>query len=116
MQDTEFNLSPTQTKFNVLAICLRQAGYAVATKDGQEYSIATISGQGIRGGFAMSHWNEIGHQDVSHHIWNGIAFDRADKFDKYSTCACTLSFPETTECFDFVLEQMRRLRSRTSQN
>lgn len=110
---TNLKLSLSQVKFNSLAAYLRQHGYTVQVTNGQEISVANITEQGIIGGFAVSHWGDsITDMNISRHILNHITFEKAEWFDKFSTCTYSMPIPDSDYDRQVILDRMKQLRDR----
>jgi len=71
------------------------------------YWYARITGKSIFGGFCEPT------SDVCYWYINGrIAFDNKKCFDKWSKCPYSLEFPKTMQEFQYVMEQMKYIRTK----
>jgi hypothetical protein len=103
---------PQSTHFKKLAEFFRGQGYTLDLKfvvpsKGKGYWYAGINGKSIRGGFC-----EPNEEDCYWYVRGRIAFDNVKCFDKWSKCPYSLELPKTPEEFQYVVEQMKYLRTK----
>jgi hypothetical protein len=111
-------MKPQSLLFKKLVEFIRDIGYTVETKYEPPrkklwcgYWFGRITGKSIFGGFCEP--NKGG----SYWYINGrVAFDNKRCFDKWSKCPYSLELPQTMREFQYIMEQMKYLRTKEGFN
>jgi hypothetical protein len=105
---------PQPAQFSKLVRYIQKNGYKISTTFVQPYDkrergywYAKIEGNSIFGGFC-----EPNHADCYWYIKGRIAFDHKKCFDKWSKCPYSLELPQTPKEFEYIIEQMKYLRTK----